>query len=87
MDDKRCESCGMPMRKAEDFGGKLLGNSYCVYCCDQAGVLKPYPVILENLKNFSMRTLGVSEAEALRMAHEGLAIMPAWKSIYSDKAG
>ncbi len=78
-EDQICESCGMPMRKVEDFGGGNPDNHYCVYCTDAAGTLKPYAVILENLKNFTLKNLGVSESEALRIAQEGLAGMPAWK--------
>jgi hypothetical protein len=80
-EDKFCQSCGMPMRNQQDFGGGLLDNPYCVYCTDAEGKLKPYEVVLENMKNFAIRTMGVSEAEALKIAQEGMAKQPAWQNI------
>ena len=47
---------------------------------DAEGKLKPYEVVLENMKNFAIRSMGVSEAEALKMAQEGMAKQPAWQN-------
>jgi len=80
-EEKFCQSCGMPMRNQEDFGGGQLGNAYCVHCADAKGNLKPYDVVLENMKNFAVRSMGVSETEALKMAQEGMAKQPAWQNI------
>jgi hypothetical protein len=77
-----CESCGMPMKSAEDYGGGQQDNVYCVYCTDEAGHLKPYEEVLENMKGFAVKTMGISDHEALQMAKEGMAKLPAWK----DKA-
>jgi hypothetical protein len=79
---KLCESCGMPMKSAEDFGGGRPDNLYCVYCTDEAGNLKPYEEVLENMKGFAIKTMGISGHEALQMAKEGMSKLPAWK----DKA-
>ncbi len=79
--EKSCESCGMPMRNQEDFGGGRLDNQYCAYCTGADGNLKPYEVVLENMKNFAVRTMGVSETEALKMAQEGMAKQPAWRNL------
>jgi hypothetical protein len=76
-----CESCGMPMKTPADFGGGRTDNHYCVYCTDAEGTLKPYETVLANMKNFAIRTMGVAEAEALKMAQEGMAKLPAWKNI------
>ncbi|MBI9048173.1 MAG: hypothetical protein JEZ00_02040 [Anaerolineaceae bacterium] len=78
-EDKVCESCGMPMRQVEDFGGGQLDNNYCAHCTDEQGNLKPYEVVLENMKAFAVRMMGVSESEALKMAQEGMAKNPAWQ--------
>jgi hypothetical protein len=80
-DEKFCESCGMPMKAPADFGGGRTNNAYCVYCTDAEGTLKPYDVVLENMKNFAIRAMGVAETEALKMAQEGMAKLPAWKNI------
>ena len=76
---KICESCGMPMKSSEDFGGGRMDNVYCVYCTDEVGTLKPYDEVLENMKGFAMKTMGISESEALQMAKEGMAKLPAWQ--------
>lgn len=76
-----CQSCGMPMREPQDFGGGRQDNLYCVHCSDEQGTLKPYEVVLEGMKDFAMRSMGVSEAEALQMAREGMARLPAWQNV------
>lgn len=78
-DHQICESCGMPMRNQEDFGGGRLDNHYCVYCTDSDGNLKPYEEVLQNMKAFAIKTMGISETEALKMAQEGMSKLPAWK--------
>ncbi len=80
-EDKMCESCGMPMRSAEDFGGGRTDNLYCVHCTDEAGELKPYEVVLAGMQAFARQTMGVSEEEALKFAREGMAKMPAWQNV------
>lgn len=73
-----CESCGMPLRNKEDFGGGRLDNKYCIHCTDAGGNLKPYDQALESVKQFIMDSMGVSEGDALKIAKENMARMPAW---------
>lgn len=80
--DKICESCGMPMRSKEDFGGGDENNKYCVHCTYENGELKSFEDAFSGMKNFMMRTMGVSEAEAEKGAKEGMAKMPAWKKYF-----
>ncbi len=80
-EQKYCESCGMPLRKAEDFGGGKMDNKYCVHCTDAEGNLKSYEAVLEGMKHFALRNMGVSEGEALKMAKEGMARQPAWQHV------
>ncbi len=80
-DQKSCESCGMPLRSKEDFGGGRMDNSYCAHCTDTEGDLKPYEEVLENMKNFAVRNMGISETEALKMAEEGMSKLPAWQNV------
>jgi hypothetical protein len=79
--EKICESCGMPLRRKEDFGGNKIDNKYCIYCTDKEGNLKSYQEVLDGMKNFAMRNMGVSEDEAFKAAKENMAKMPAWKNI------
>ena len=75
---KVCESCGMPMRSEADFGAGRTDNQYCVHCTDGEGILKPYDVVLTGMKQFMMKTTGVSEQEALEAVKEAMKKQPAW---------
>ena len=78
---KICESCGMPMEKPEDFGGKNPDNRYCVYCTDSKGNLKSYKEKVKDMTGFIMRTTDLSEEQAMIMAKENLKKFPAWANI------
>lgn len=78
---RMCESCGMPMGKPEDFGGKNIKNNYCVYCSDLNGVLKSYDEILRGMAVFMMKTRGMTEEDAIKKAKEHMAKMPAWRQL------
>jgi hypothetical protein len=80
-DEMMCESCGMPMRSAEDHGGGRADNPYCMHCTDEAGNLKSYAEALAGMTAFARQMMGVSEEEALKFAKEGMAKLPAWKNV------
>lgn len=81
MEIKICESCGMPMKKKEDFGGQNPRNKYCRFCTDEQGVLKTYEEKVNDFKNLLMKTQDLSETQAVKMAKESLMQFPAWKNI------
>jgi len=74
-----CESCGMPMRQKEEFGGGIVGNKYCTHCTTPEGVLKSFDEIVQNLKNLIVSRMDVQAEEALEMAKKNLVKMPAWQ--------
>ena len=76
---KTCESCGMPMGKPEDFGGKNPKNRYCVYCSNPEGTLKSHDEILNGMVAFIMKTQGLANEDALKKAKEHMTKMPAWR--------
>ena len=76
---RNCESCGMPMRQPEDFGGTNPENKYCQYCCDASGNLKSYEDVFNGMVNFVIQTQGMAKEQAELAAKEGMAKMPAWK--------
>ena len=80
--EKVCESCGMPMKKAEDFGGKNIENKYCVYCTDESGSLKPFDQKLKDMTSFIMRTSDLNKEKAEQIAKDTMGKMPAWKSYF-----
>lgn len=79
MEAKVCESCGMTMKVAEDFGGGQIDNKYCAKCCDEEGNLFSYEKKLELLTMFIMGRQGVPQMMAKNMAVSQLAKMPAWQ--------
>ena len=81
MENKICESCGMPMKSTDDFGGKFSKNKYCKYCTDNQGNLKSYNEKVADFKNLFIKTndFGIEQAE--KMAKEKLKQFPAWKNI------
>lgn len=81
MDQKVCESCGMPMRKAEDFGGGNIENKYCKYCTDAKGNLKSYEEKVADFTNLIIKTNDFGRAQAEKMAKESLKQFPAWRDI------
>jgi hypothetical protein len=80
--EKICESCGMPMKKAEDFGGQNMENKYCVHCTDDSGTLKPFDQKLKDMTGFIMRTSDLNHEKAEQMAKDTMSKMPAWKSYF-----
>lgn len=77
---RKCESCGMPMEKAEDFGGGKAGNPCCRYCCRDDGTLKSYEEVLAGFTRFIMSSRNMAESEAGAAAREALSEMPAWRA-------
>ncbi|MFH1925227.1 MAG: zinc ribbon domain-containing protein, partial [Chloroflexota bacterium] len=76
---KKCLSCGMPMSKAEDFGGGNPANVYCVHCAHSDGSLKKYEEAYEGMIGFMMSTQNMDRATAEKAAKEYMATMPAWQ--------
>jgi len=75
-----CESCGMPMDKPADFGGRKVTNHYCVHCSDAEGALKPRNEVREQMVSLFLRQRGGDRASAERTIDTYLSRMPAWRS-------
>jgi uncharacterized glyoxalase superfamily protein PhnB len=73
-----CQSCGMPMRSAEEYGGGNTENAYCVHCCHPDGSLKSYDEVFEGMVGFMMGTRNMDRESAENATREYLATMPAW---------
>ncbi|OGI15692.1 hypothetical protein A3K63_04650 [Candidatus Micrarchaeota archaeon RBG_16_49_10] len=76
----KCESCGMPMGKPEDYGAGKVGNKYCRYCTDPKGNLKSREEVRRGWAQFVMKTTGKSQEEAEKSIDAEMKRMPAWKS-------
>jgi uncharacterized glyoxalase superfamily protein PhnB len=75
---KACMSCGMPMTRLEDFGGRNQENLYCVYCSNPDGSLKSHKEVFEGMVNFMMTSQKMDRNTAESAAKERMAKMPAW---------
>jgi hypothetical protein len=75
-----CESCGMPMRTAEDHAGSDVSKAYCRYCARPDGTRKSYDEALVGMTGFLQRTQGIDENAAREMARSTLAQQPAWRT-------
>ena len=80
MEEKICQSCGMPMTRPDEFGGGDVTNIYCVHCTDENGILKPYDVKLEEMAQFIASRSGATMESARLTAAENMAKMPAWSN-------
>jgi len=74
-----CGSCGMPLDRPDDHACGDVRIPFCRYCTDAAGELRPYDEILRMNADHFVRSQGVHETAAQRMAAELLAGMPAWR--------
>ena len=75
---KKCQSCGMPMSKLEDFGGENPNNMYCAHCANPDGSLKTYQEVFESMVKFMMANQNLERNAAEKAAKEYMAQMPAW---------
>lgn len=78
--EKKCISCGMPLRQSEDYPLGDRSKEYCVHCARPDGTLKSYPQALEGMSAFLVRTQGLDAAAAREAARGLMAKMPAWQA-------
>lgn len=79
MKRKFCESCGMPMDKAETHGAGNKDNPYCIYCCDGNGKLKSKRDVREGMIKLFMNEMNKNREEAERTVDKTMEKMMAWK--------
>jgi hypothetical protein len=73
-----CQSCGMPMSSAADYGGGDEENTCCVHCCHEDGSLKDYDEVHQGMVSLFMKTRGMDKESAGQAARDYMATMPAW---------
>lgn len=79
-----CQSCGMPMKRTEDFGTNRAGsvnNEYCSFCF-RAGQFTDEGISLEQkiAKNIMIaKTMGIPENQARQMAENIIPKLKRWR--------
>jgi hypothetical protein len=84
MENKICQSCGMPMTKPEDFGTNADGSpsvDYCHYCFQNGKFIDEGITLEEKIaKNIAIaKKMGMPEGEAEKMAKGVLPGLKRWK--------
>lgn len=80
----RCQSCGMPMTRAADFGTNADGsmsNEYCKFCYENGRFTDEGITMEEKIeKNVAIATkMGWSEEKAREMATDIIPKLTRWK--------
>ncbi len=73
-----CYSCGMPLRKTEDYALGDANQKYCSHCTDALGNLKSYDEILKNTAEYLSYSQGLEMKAANELAHNLLSQQPKW---------
>ncbi len=79
-----CQSCGMPLQAAEDFGMAAEGyrqNDYCHFCYTDGKFNSPDVTLEEMIEQvipFAAQATGMSEAEVRTMTEETLPRLKRW---------
>lgn len=72
-----CESCGMLL---DERTTSKYDKRYCIYCQDQeTGRLKSFNEVREGCIGATMKFMGKTKEEAIKMTDEMLPKLPRWK--------
>jgi len=83
MDQKTCQSCGMPMVEDKDFGTNAdisKNEDYCTYCYQNGSFNWPDATLeqmIDKLAEMSDK-MGMKEEDARKMAQENLPKLKRW---------
>lgn len=78
MSDANCISCGMPIRSADEAAAGDINKGFCQHCSNEDGTLKSYDDVLAGMTQFMIRTQGIDDSVAKKMAAEMMRKLPAW---------
>jgi hypothetical protein len=81
-----CQSCGMPMRRDEDFGTNTNGSKneeYCHFCFQEGKFTEPDITMeqkIEKVVHIATSQMNMSEAQARAMANNIIPNLKRWES-------
>lgn len=70
------------MRDISDFAGGDTTKDYCVHCARPDGQMQTFEEKKESLKNFIVKTQGLDETAALKVAENMMRKLPAWEKYF-----
>ncbi|MBC1559193.1 AraC family transcriptional regulator [Listeria booriae] len=77
---KNCIACGMPLREKEDYPLGDESKVYCKHCAHEDGSMQTYDEKLESMAAFVIKTQGLNEDVAKKVAAEQLKGLTAWQN-------
>jgi len=88
MNEKFCQSCGMPMGETDEMYGTESNGSkstdYCKYCYDNGVFLQPDVTLEETIEIIStmmVKDFGFSPEDAKKQCNEGIPNLKRWKTV------
>ena len=86
MQEKHCESCGMPMGETDEmYGTELSGGKsedYCKFCYDNGEFTNPNLTLEEQIKSITammVNDFGFSQEDAAEQCAAGIPTLKRWK--------
>jgi len=87
MQEKFCESCGMPMGETDEMYGTELDGSkskdYCKSCYDNGAFTNPNGTLEEMIESVSalmVKDFGFSAEDAKEQCNEGIPALKRWRT-------
>ena len=87
MQEKFCESCGMPMGENDEMYGTESNGSksvdYCKFCYENGAFIHPNVTLEETIKivaDMMVKDFGFSPEDALEQCKAGIPNLKRWKS-------
>lgn len=77
--EKNCTSCGMPLKKKDDYPNHDETKTFCKFCATDGGILQGFEERLNSMSEFIMKTQGFDQEAARTEAKNLMTKMPAWK--------
>ena len=87
MQEKFCESCGMPMGETDEMYGTETSGSkspdYCKFCYDSGAFTSPNLTLEEQIETVAaimVKDFGFSPEDAREQCKEGIPNLKRWKT-------
>ena len=86
MQEKFCESCGMPMGETDEmYGTEATGSKstdYCKFCYENGAFTEPNATLegmIETVAGIMVKDYGFAQEDAMAQCQQGLPNLKRWK--------